>query len=165
MSSFIPVLFSNPADSDVDEACSSEIEIGTQNFPKIFEIADKIKSQKYTSKNVLSSIKKKLSHKNPNVQLLAIQLIDSLVKNCGLGFHKELVQKDVMDALVVIVRGDNYKVKSQTLELIEFCSKSFQNSELSYMSIIYRELRAEGYQFPEKPVNTTLIETTLVFPS
>jgi len=39
-----------------------------------FDIADKIKSKEVTAKVAVASIKKRLTHKNPNVQILALNV-------------------------------------------------------------------------------------------
>jgi growth factor-regulated tyrosine kinase substrate len=118
-------IFANPADVDVEQATSEDIPIGTVDFVKNLDIVDKIKSNKYTSKQACQAIKKRLAHKNPNVQLSALGLLDTLVKNCGLGFHIELCQKDIVDQLFLLTTQD--KTRQKTLELVQFWALSFKS--------------------------------------
>ena len=68
-------LFSNQFDSIIEEATSENTVIGTENIALYLDIADKIKAKNMTTKQFISGIRKRLNHKNPNVQILALSLV------------------------------------------------------------------------------------------
>jgi growth factor-regulated tyrosine kinase substrate len=76
----------------------------------------------------LSALKKKLYDKNPNVQLFALQVLESWVKNCGVLIHEELLaSKDYMEELHDIVKQTpNEKVRKKILELIQIWAHAFR---------------------------------------
>jgi hypoxanthine phosphoribosyltransferase len=76
----------------------------------------------------LNALKKKLYDKNPNVQLFALHVLESWVKNCGVLIHDELLaSKDSMEELHEIVRqSPNEKVRKKVLELIQIWGNAFK---------------------------------------
>ena len=97
-------LFVNPAEEWVAKATSPDLPIGTQDFETQLEISYLIRAQKISPKQYSDAIKKRLQDKNANVQLLALKLTDTLVKNSGVGFIKEMTSKGFVDLLVMIIR-------------------------------------------------------------
>ena len=74
-------LFSNPIDDVVGrhrislERATSEFIPGAQpNIALNFEITDLIKGKQVSPKDAMRSIKKRILHRNPNVQLLALKV-------------------------------------------------------------------------------------------
>jgi hypothetical protein len=64
----------------IAKATSENLPIGSDVPGTSFEIADKIKSKEVTPKAAIASIKRRLNHQNPNVQILALNVI-------SLGYH------------------------------------------------------------------------------
>lgn len=96
-------LFGN-SDEIFEKATSENIQIGTEDLVTNLAIADKIKAKEIPAKQAINSLKKRLTHKNPNVQILAMKLSDFLIKNCGAHFHSEFVARDFFDFFVANAR-------------------------------------------------------------
>lgn len=61
--------------------------------------------------------------------LYALQVMESVVKNCGSPIHDEVASKAFMDELREMVhKTTNDKVRSKVLELIQTWAYAFRNS-------------------------------------
>ncbi|CEI90922.1 hypothetical protein RMCBS344292_05231 [Rhizopus microsporus] len=149
---------SSPFDEVVEKATSELLPVGQENLPLYLEISDQIRSKKVNSKDAMRSLKKRLTHKNPNVQLATLSLVDTCVKNGGNAFLREIASREFMDELILILKaptGCNIDVKNKLLEIIQTWGMASRNNrDLSYMYDTYALLKAEGTQFP--PVRENL---------
>ncbi|KAI8816735.1 putative vacuolar sorting-associated protein [Fimicolochytrium jonesii] len=160
-------LFANPLDDIVDKATSENLPIGTEDLVLNLDIADKIKAKEVTPKQAAQSLKRRINHKNPNVQLLALKLTDTCVKNSGHHFVQEVASREFIDNLVSIARapsGTNSDVRQKILASIQSWGLAFKSkSELRYVSEVYDSLKRDGITFPpiEKSESSAMmIETT-----
>ena len=55
------------------------------------------------ARNVIQALLKRLAHRNPNVQLYALALAESLSKNCGIELHREIASRSFTQALEKII--------------------------------------------------------------
>lgn len=58
----------------IEKATSELLPVGQENLPLYLEISDQIRSKKVNSKDAMRSLKKRLTHKNPNVQLATLSV-------------------------------------------------------------------------------------------
>ncbi|KAK9455240.1 hypothetical protein V1511DRAFT_521661 [Dipodascopsis uninucleata] len=157
---------SSVIDEQVERATSLSLPNGEVDLALNLEICDLIRSKTVPAKEAMRSLKKRLNHKNPNVQILALKLVDTCVKNGGFHFLVEIASREFMDNLVSILKnptGVNPDVKTQMLELIQTWSSVFEGQmQLAYVTTIYNELKKEGFEFPSKPtqVSTTFIDSS-----
>ncbi|KAI9293800.1 hypothetical protein K502DRAFT_366389 [Neoconidiobolus thromboides FSU 785] len=160
--------FKNLGDSNAfkDKATSENLPSGQEDIALNLEISDQIRSKTFNPKDVITSLRRRLRHANPNVQLLALTLADTCVKNAGDLFLKELASREFMDDLVSILKhpgGINPQVKTRLLESIQSWSISFKGrSDLIYTSQIFGALKAQGYIFPPpESLSSAMIDTKI----
>ncbi|TQS31399.1 hypothetical protein Golomagni_08318, partial [Golovinomyces magnicellulatus] len=114
-------------------------------------------------------LKRRISHKNPNVVLLALGLTDICIKNGGDHFLQEVASREFMDNLVSVLRnpaGVNNDVKAKALGLIQNWSQIAQAkpAQMAYIIDIYRQLKSDSaFDFPPLDPNAVasaaLVET------
>jgi hypothetical protein len=94
---------SHPAPSQllrfIQAACSPENY--EPNLALNLEIADLINAKKGPApREAAMAIVGYINHRNPNVSLLALNLLDICVKNCGYPFHLQISTKEFLNELV-----------------------------------------------------------------
>jgi ADP-ribosylation factor-binding protein GGA len=146
-----------PLQRYITNACSPENY--EPNLALCLEIADLINAKKGSApREAAVSIVGYINHRNPNVSLLALSLLDICVKNCGYPFHLQISTKDFLNELVrrfperPPIR--NTRVQNKILELIEewrrtICETSKYREDLGFVRDMHRLLHLKGYQFPE----------------
>ncbi|KAJ3218789.1 Vacuolar protein-sorting-associated protein 27 [Dinochytrium kinnereticum] len=145
-------LFTNPFDDVVEKATSENNLVGHEDIVTNLEIADKIRGKEVPPKQAISSLKRRINNKNPNVQIQALKLTDACVKNSGQHFVVEVASRDFIDNLVSIVRNyptTNQDVRLKILALLQTWGIAFKGkSELSYVTEVYEGMKREGLAFP-----------------
>ncbi|KAF4943758.1 hypothetical protein FSARC_14839, partial [Fusarium sarcochroum] len=141
----------------VQAACSPENY--EPNLALNLEIADLINSKKGTApRESATAIVNYINHRNPNVALLALGLLDICVKNCGYPFHLQIGTKEFLNELVrrfperPPMRPT--RVQAKILEAIEewrgtICETSRYKEDLGFIRDMHRLLSYKGYVFPE----------------
>ncbi|KAG2134565.1 uncharacterized protein EDB93DRAFT_1331216 [Suillus bovinus] len=153
-------------DDAVDKATSELIPTGSEDVALNLEICDQIRSKSAPAKDAMRALKRRLNHKNPNVQLLALGLTDICVKNGGDHFLSEVASREFMDNLVSILKipGLNHSVRDDILKYIQNWSLAFEGKpSLSYVVQVYKTLKNEGHHFPPKDfalANSAMVDTS-----
>ncbi|KAJ7630340.1 hypothetical protein FB45DRAFT_915237 [Roridomyces roridus] len=152
-------------DEAVDKATSELLPAGADDMALNLEICDQIRSKSVPAKDAMRALKRRLNHKNPNVQNLALGLTDICVKNGGDLFLAEIASREFMDNLVSILKIPvlNLEVKNNILRLVQNWSIAFEaKPALSYVGQVYKTLTNEGFKFPPKDlsvVNSAMVDT------
>ncbi|TFK28354.1 ubiquitin binding protein [Coprinopsis marcescibilis] len=152
-------------DDAIDKATSEMLPAGSEDIALNLEICDQIRSKSAPAKDAMKALKRRLNHKNPNVQLLALSLTDVCVKNGGDLFLNEVASREFMDNLVSILKipALNLEVKNMILRLVQNWSIAFEGKPaLSYVGQVYKSLLSEGYKFPPKDLvvaNAAMVDT------
>ncbi|XP_076908544.1 TOM1-like protein 9 isoform X1 [Bidens hawaiensis] len=94
------------------------------------EICDICNHDPVQAKDVVKGIKKRLGSKNPKVQLLALTLLETIVKNCGDFVHMHVAEKDLLHDMVKIVK------KKASITFLKFNSSSFLFMILIFILIL-----------------------------
>ncbi|KAK1757225.1 VHS domain-containing protein [Echria macrotheca] len=141
----------------IQAACSPENY--EPNLALNLEIADLINAKKgSTPREAAMAIVNLINHRNPNVSLLALNLLDICVKNCGYPFHLQISTKEFLNELVrrfperPPIRASRVQLK--ILEAIEewrgtICETSRYKEDLGFIRDMHRLLSFKGYTFPE----------------
>ncbi|KAL1836392.1 hypothetical protein VTJ49DRAFT_5216 [Mycothermus thermophilus] len=141
----------------IQAACSPENY--EPNLALNLEIADLINAKKGSApREAAVAIVGYINHRNPNVSLLALNLLDICVKNCGYPFHLQISTKDFLNELVrrfperPPIRPSRVQLK--ILEAIEewrstICETSRYKEDLGFIRDMHRLLSYKGYTFPE----------------
>ncbi|RMD42367.1 hypothetical protein DV735_g2786, partial [Chaetothyriales sp. CBS 134920] len=129
------------------------------NLALNLEIVDLINSKKGNApREAAFTIVQLINHRNPNVSLLALALLDNCVKNCGYPFHLQISTKDFLNELVRRFPERPpprpSRVQNKILEAIEewhstICQTSKYKDDLGFIRDMHRLLLYKGYMFPE----------------
>ncbi|XP_066316853.1 TOM1-like protein 9 [Miscanthus floridulus] len=139
------------AGSMVDRATSDHL-IGP-DWAKNMEICDICNRDPGQSKDVVKALKKRIGHKNPKVQLLALTLLETVIKNCGDILHMHVAERDILHEMVKIVKKkSDPRVKEKVLVLIDTWQEAFGGTRARYPQYYaaYHELVRAGAEFPKR---------------
>ncbi|CAA6665989.1 unnamed protein product [Spirodela intermedia] len=119
------------------------------------EICDILNRDPGQAKDVVKGIKKRIGSKNPKVQLLALTLLETVIKNCGDIVHMHVAEKDILHEMVKIVK------KKKILVLIDTWQEAFGGPRARYPQYYaaYQELLRIGAVFPQRPERSAPIFT------
>ncbi|KAJ1919690.1 ESCRT-0 subunit protein hse1 [Mycoemilia scoparia] len=134
---------------------ATDEKLTTENWELIINISDRITSAEEASE-FFKAINKRMMHRNANVLLYTLSLVESLVKNRGQYANPEVASRAFTTTLVRVLNDKNThsEVKKRILGNIQQWAFDFrQDSNLSLMEETYLKLRSEGMRFPspQKP--------------
>ncbi|XP_020685067.1 TOM1-like protein 6 [Dendrobium catenatum] len=144
----------------VDKA-TSDLLLGP-DWTMNMEICDSINSDPGLAKEVVKAVKKRLQHKSPRVQFLALTLLETMIKNCGDFIHFQVAERDILQEMVKIVRKKtDMEVREKILVLLDAWQEAFGGSGGKYPQYFwaYTDLKRSGVDFPKRPSDATLIFT------
>ncbi|KAF4522709.1 hypothetical protein B566_EDAN012726 [Ephemera danica] len=120
------------------------------DWPAIIQICDLIRQNDIPAKYALAALKKKVFHANPHVAMFGLQVLESVVKNCGSLVHDEVGTKTYMEQLRDLVKSTPHEnVRNKALELVQAWAYAFRNSP-KYRAVqdTVNIMKTEGYPFP-----------------
>uniref|UniRef100_A0A6N2LSK8 VHS domain-containing protein n=1 Tax=Salix viminalis TaxID=40686 RepID=A0A6N2LSK8_SALVM len=93
----------------------------------------KVKHGLKQAKDVVKVIKRKLGSRNSKVQLLALTLLETIIKNCGDIVHMHVAEKDLLHEMVKIAKKKpDFHVKEKILVLVDTWQGAFGGARARY---------------------------------
>ncbi|KAK4787579.1 hypothetical protein SAY86_011412 [Trapa natans] len=126
------------------------------------EICDMLNRDPGQSKDVIKGIKKRIRSKEPKVQLLALTLLETMIKNCGDIVHMHVAERDILREMVRIARKKpDFNVKEKILILIDTWQEAFGGPRTRYPQYFaaYQDLLRAGIVFPQRPESSAPVFT------
>lgn len=134
------------------ERATSNMLIGP-DWAMNIEICDMLNQDPAQAKDVVKGIKKRIWSRNSKAQLLALTLLETIVKNCGDIVHMHVAEKDIPHEMVKIVKKKpDFHVKEKILTLIDTWQEAFGGPRARYGQYFaaYQELLRAGAVFPKR---------------
>ncbi|KDE03335.1 hypothetical protein MVLG_06178 [Microbotryum lychnidis-dioicae p1A1 Lamole] len=125
------------------------------------QLADLIRSTAVPPLAASKSIFRRLRHPNPNVQLLALSVLDICVKNGGTPFLTAVAGKEFANELESLAKGStgsNKDVKEKVTAKLQDWATAFVGKEGlkgSELVRVYERMSAEGFIFPPRDPTAT----------
>ncbi|KAL4557796.1 hypothetical protein LXL04_035986 [Taraxacum kok-saghyz] len=125
-------------------------------------ICDTINSRQWLAKDYIKALRTRLQNKNPNVQLLSLTLLETLVKNCSEHIHGQMAERKILHEMIKIVKKKAHlRVREKILVLIDTWQEAFtgRGGKTAQYHHAYEELRRYGVEFPRRSSNMVPIIT------
>ncbi|TYJ52235.1 hypothetical protein B9479_007166 [Cryptococcus floricola] len=126
----------------------------SEDMATALEVADMVRAKTVPPKLAMQSLKRRIASKNGRVQMYAISLTDTCIKNGGDHFLIEIASKEFVDEIAGLIRSDSTSREVVQMLLVYFqqWAVAFRSkAELSFLSDVYNELKASGVPFPPPP--------------
>lgn len=126
------------------------------------ELCDLIHNDPGIAKDAIKAAKKRIGHKNPRVQLLALTVLETMIKNCGDVVHHQVASKDVLHEMVKIAKKNkDVQVRDKILTLLDTWQEGFGGPSGRHPQyfLAYDEMRRAGAIFPRRADNAAPIYT------
>ncbi|KAL9258691.1 Ferrochelatase-2, chloroplastic-like protein [Drosera capensis] len=149
--------------SDLVHSATSE-KLTEMDWMKNIEICELVANDPRVAKDVVKAIKKRLSNKNPNVQLYTIMLLEMLMNNLGETVHRQVIDAALIPILVKIVKKKtDFPVREKIFLLLDATQTSvggasgkFPQYYNAYYELVvvddgYSADQSAGVQFPGRP--------------
>lgn len=149
----------NPHFEELVEKATSPLNLpwpDSEDIALNLEICDLIRSKTVPAKPAMQSLKTRLSSKNGRVQMSAMGLIDTCIKNGGDHFLQEIASKEFVDEMTGVIKSPttNPQVCELAIKMFQQWAIAFESKrELSYLPEVYRELKNQGISFPPPPTS------------
>ncbi|QHO39143.1 TOM1-like protein [Arachis hypogaea] len=143
------------------EKATSDLLMGP-DWTMNIEICDSINSNHWQPKDVVKAVKKRIQHKSTKVQLLALTLLETMVKNCGDQVHFQIAERNILDEMIKIVRKKAHmQVRDKILVLLDSWQEAFGGPGGKYPQYYwaYEELKRTGVVFPKRSLDASPIFT------
>ncbi|GLD95298.1 hypothetical protein PINS_up003942 [Pythium insidiosum] len=113
-------------------------------------ICDAVNANPAISDDVVHILQRKLQSGSPRVALLALIVVETLVKNGSSALHTQVASRTFLQEIAAMTDGSlGFDVQNKALELIKQWADAFGGSNLTAFQDTYRMLKIQGVAFPE----------------
>ncbi|KAH7352575.1 hypothetical protein KP509_19G052500 [Ceratopteris richardii] len=116
------------------------------------DICDSVNQNRRCSGEVAKAVKKRLRSNNVKEQMLALVVLEMIMKNCGDPVHRQVAEKDVLRCMIEIVKQKEAdgRVRERILVLLNTWKMVFggPNAKYPQYSAAHEELQRSGALFP-----------------
>ncbi|KAL1407493.1 ESCRT-0 subunit protein hse1 [Vanrija albida] len=143
----------NPYDEIVTKATDENL--ASEDWDINLQVCDKVTEEGTAgARNAIAALTRRLTHRNPNVQIYALELTNTLAQNCGKPLLEEMSSRTWTGGLSRLVndRMTVQPVQRKALKYIKEWAKQFEESgdpNLGLMGELYDQLRANNFTFDE----------------
>ena len=135
------------------DAATGDSLLGTVDWQLNMQICDKVNVAKTDAiKDGMRTLRARLKTRNVPVQMLALTLLETLVKNCGPELHMQVATMDFMSDLVYLAQPGNAdgRVYRKVQQLLHAWGEAFKGirHDLPLFYDTYQTLLAQGMVFP-----------------
>ncbi|XP_060109057.1 hepatocyte growth factor-regulated tyrosine kinase substrate isoform X2 [Heteronotia binoei] len=118
------------------------------DWESILQICDMIRQGDTQAKYAVGAVKKKVNDKNPHVALYALEVLESVVKNCGQTVHDEVANKQTMEELKELLKKQvEANVRNKILYLIQAWAHAFRNEpKYKVVQDTYQIMKVEEFK-------------------
>ncbi|WRT69235.1 uncharacterized protein IL334_006219 [Kwoniella shivajii] len=143
----------NPYDELIGKATDENL--ASEDWALNLEVCDKVSGEgENGARQAVGALSKRLTNRNPSVQIYALELANTLAQNCGKELFGELSSRGWTAALDRLVndRTTAAPVQKKALAYIKSWAKQFEDTgdpNLGIMGELYDQLRAKKFDFDE----------------
>ncbi|WVF65387.1 hypothetical protein IAT40_000114 [Kwoniella sp. CBS 6097] len=143
----------NPYDELIVKATDENL--ASEDWALNMEVCDKVGGEGQNgARQAVAALQKRLSHRNPNVQLYALELANTLAQNCDKELLGELSSRNWTSATDRLIndRATAAPVKKKALLFVKAWAKQLEDTgdpNLGLMGELYDQLRAKNFTFDE----------------
>ncbi|KAL2342859.1 hypothetical protein Fmac_004144 [Flemingia macrophylla] len=137
-------------------AATSE-KLAETDWMKNIEICELVAHDQRQTKDVVKAIKKRLSYKNPNIQLYAVALLEILMNNIGDRVYQLVIDTGILPVLVKIVKKkSDLPVRERIFLLLDATQTSLGGASGKFPQYYnaYYDLVSAGVEFPRRDQET-----------
>ncbi|WVZ07433.1 hypothetical protein V8G54_020779 [Vigna mungo] len=111
------------------EKATSDLLVGP-DWTMNIEIYDSVNSNHWQPKDVVKAVKRRLQHRSSRVQLLALTLLETMVKNSGDFVHFQIAERNILEEMIKIIRKkEGMQVRDKILILLDSWQEAFGGSD------------------------------------
>ncbi|KAJ0986049.1 hypothetical protein J5N97_004405 [Dioscorea zingiberensis] len=117
------------------------------------EICDILNHDPGQGKETARVLRRRIGNKSPKIQLLALTLLETIIKNCGDIVHMHIAERDIPHKMAKLVKKKpDFRVKEKILVLIDTWQEAFggPHGRHTQYYAAYQELLSYGVVFPKR---------------